>query len=70
MRAEIKFYDIEIVTEVVTIGRDFVTFELVGSQKHPDILNKIVRGHGSLSLIHPNLVHATTDRDLTTIKFI
>lgn len=70
MKAEIKFYDIELTTNVVNLGRDFVTFELIGSQKHPDILNKIVRGHGSLTLIHQNLVHATTDRDLTKIKFI
>ena len=70
MKAEIKLYDIELTTNVVNLGRDFVTFELIGSQKHPDILNKIVRWHGSLTLIHPNLVHATTDRDLTTIKFI
>lgn len=70
MKAEIKFYDIELTTYVVNLGRDFVTFELAGGYKHPDILNKIVRGHGSLTLIHQNLVHATTDRDLTTIKFI
>ena len=70
MKAEIKFYDVEIVTEVVNLGRNFVTFELMGSQKHPDILNKIVRGRGSLAMIHSNMIHATTDRDLTQIKFI
>lgn len=70
MRAEIQFYDIELTTNVVNLGRDFVTFELIGGQKSPEILNKIVRGHGSLTLIHQNLVHATTDRDLTKIKFI
>jgi hypothetical protein len=70
MKAEIKFYDIELTTNVVNLGRDFVTFELIGGQKSPEILNKIVRGHGSLTLIHQNLVHATTDRDLTQIKFI
>lgn len=70
MRAEIKFYDIELTTNVVNLGREFVTFELIGGQKSPEILNKIVRAHGSLTLIHHNLVHATTDRDLTQIKFI
>lgn len=70
MKAEIKFYDIELTTNVVNLGRYFVTFELIGGQKHPDILNKIVRGRGSLAMIHSNLIHATTDRDLTQIKFI
>lgn len=70
MRAEIKFYDIELTTNIVNLGREFVTFELIGEQKHPNILNKIVKGRGSLTLIHHNLVHATTDRGLTMIKFI
>lgn len=70
MKANVKFYDIELVTNIVNLGRDFVTFELIGGQKNPDILNKIARAHGSLTLIHHNLVHATTDRDLTTITFI
>ena len=70
MRAEIKFYDIELTTNIVNLGREFVTFELIGEQKHPNILNKIVKGRGSLTLIHQNLVHATTDRDLTQVKFI
>ena len=70
MKAEIKFYDIELTTNVVNLGREFVTFELIGGQKHPDILNKIARGRGSLAMIHSSLIHATTDRDLTTINFL